>query len=368
MIGQCKLSSAVVWVGFQPSHQRGVEGDSANHQLLCVCCREGVQFWSTAHLLSRVTHPAETAANEHHEELQARQLAVAGAAEFERPRSEPLDMRPPAVLAVADHASTVATDLDTPRPQPRSPPAAAMNTDEDTPPPGSSLRALQISRRVAAADQQPSSEEAKVTPEPEPEPEPYSSAASAAAAAGADAHIVELLHSAAATPVASPARAEDAGVAALAARRALVKVAAHSDPAPHTDCSPLQPFASPSEANFGNPLAFASVLVNSNRRREEAGDHVHQHGADAPPGDDTPAVAAPQMNSTLRLAAQLNEIKKQRPAAEAIAQIRSTARPKRDLLNFSMDDRKYGCLTPLDPTPEEVGPNADLPPVRRPPR
>lgn len=360
MIGQCTLPSAVVWVGFQPSHQRGVEGDSVNHQLLCVCCREGVQFWSTAHLLSRVTHPAETAANEHHEELQARQLTGTGAAGLASPGVELSRAHVPADLTVANHATTADADLETPRPQPMSPPPTTMNTDLDSPPPGSSLRPLQTSRRMVAPRQQLSPEEAKVT-HSEPELESNSESASAAAEVDSDA-VQQFQHSAAATPVASPERAEDPGVAALAARRALVKAAAESD-AP--DSSHLQPFASPSEANFGNPMAFASVLVNSNRRREEASGSSHQHGADAHSGDRTPsAVAAPQMNSSMRLAAQLEEIKLERPAAEAIAQIRSAARPARDLLNFSMDDRKYGCLTPLDPTPEEEGPNADLPPVR----
>lgn len=356
MIGQCTLSSAVVWVGFQPSYQRGVEGDSVNHQLLCVCCREGVQFWSTAHLLSRVTHPAEKAANEHHDELQRREVTGTGAAELARPAGHVSQAHPPPDLPVANHATTADADLETPRPQPMSPPPTTMNTDVDAPPPGSSLRPLQTSRRLR---QQLSPEEAKVTSKSAPEPEAASGTGSGSAAAELDTGTVQQLqHSAAATPVASPERAEDPGVAALAARRALVKA---------TDSSYLQPFASPSEANFGNPLSFASVLVNSNRRREEANDGSHPHCADAYSGDESSAVAAPQMNSTLRLAAQLEEIKRERPAAEAIARIRSAARPARELLNFSMDDRKYGCLTPLDPTPEEEGPNADLPPVRHKP-
>ena len=172
-------------------------------------------------------------------------------------------------------------------------------------------------------------------------------------------------HSAAATPVASPERAEDPGMAALAARRAFVMGAAgESGHSNAVEPSPLPAFESPSEANFGNPLAFASVLVHSSRRRQNANGSDHQHSADAPAGDESSAGAAPQMNSTLRLAAKLDEVKRESPAADAIAQVRAAARPARNLLNFSMNDRKYGCLTPLEPSPEDQGPNADLPPVR----
>lgn len=351
MIGQCKLSSAVVWVGFQPPHQRGVKGDSVDHQLLCVCCREGVQFWSTAHLLSRVTHPADAAANEHHENLQAPQPVAAGD-------------RVPTPSAAVNRATKVDLDLETPRPEPTSPPPTFMNTDVNMVPPGSSLQPVRISRQGGVPHERLSPEEAKPTPEPEPDPELDSESASANAAEGGADAVQQLQHSAAATPVASPERTEDAGAVALAARRALVKGAAESGASHDADCSPLTAFTSPSEANFGNPLAFASVLVNSNRQRaQEESARGHQHGADAQPGDDSPAVASPQMNSTLRLVAQLDEIKRERPAAEAIAQVRAAARPARCLLNFSRHDRKYGCLTSLEPTPEEDGPNADLPPV-----
>ena len=315
MIGQCTLSSAVVCVGFQPPHQKGVAGDAVNHQLLCVCCREGVQFWSTAHLLSRVTHPSEEAANVHQEALEARRPIGA--------QAPPTPARTPVRSAATEESAAV--EEEPPRPQLGSPPPTAMPAAAAAPGPfGTPAR---VYRRPTAVEQ-------SLPPQPTAQTEEDAEEHYAAPA--------PQMHSAAATPVASPERAFDEGEAALAARRALAKAAP-------------SPFATPRAANFGNPVAFASVLVANHQQ--------NRNDPDGPAEEQLPQ-AQPALNSTAKLAAKLEAVIRDRPAAAAVAKVRAAAKVSPSLVNFGMDDRKYGCLTPLELGPDDEGPTADLPPVR----
>ena len=392
MIGQCKLSSAVVCVGFQPPHQRGVEGDDVNKQLLCVCCREGVQFWSTAHLLSRVTHPAQQAANAQYEKLEAQHPIGVGAGMPPTPTRSPGPMTSDTRTAAADAAAAandtvtdntaadtnVDLDLETPRPQPTSPPPMTLPSTDmnvpsasalDGPPGGSSIRPLRIS----------SSNHPRQNQNRRRRSSNIDAAADATASAAStqeedEAQLEDMQHqqqlpphSAAATPVASPERAEAdaaaAGSAALAARRALAKAISGGErTAAAPSCSSAVAFASPADANFGNPLAFASTLV-ANRNREAAQQQQEQEEQEEGQGAGVGSHAMPKMNSTLRLAARLEEIQQERPAAAAVAKVIAAAKPSRGLVNFSMEDRKYGALTTIEILPEETGPTADLPPV-----
>lgn len=319
IIGQCALSSAVVCVGFQPPHQKGVVGDAVNHQLLCVCCREGVQFWSTAHLLSRVTHPAEEAANTHQESLDARRPIGA--------RAPPTPARTPVRSAVTEDSA--AAEEEPPRPQTASPPPTAMPAGATSGPFGTPAR---VYRRPTAVEQ-------SLPPQPtaQTEEEDYEDYEEEVAEEQYAAAAAPQMHSAAATPVASPERAFDEGEAALAARRALAKAAP-------------SPFATPRAANFGNPVVFASVLVANHQQNLDEEEQLQQ--------------AQPALNSTARLAAKLEAAVRERPAAAAVAKVRAAARVSPSLVNFGMDDRKYGCLTPLKLGPDDEGPTADLPPVR----
>ena len=102
----------------------------------------------------------------------------------------------------------------------------------------------------------------------------------------------------------------------------------------------------------------------ANRNREEAQQQQEQEQEQGQgQGAGVGSHAMPKMNSTLRLAARLEEIQQERPAAAAVAKVIAAAKPSRGLVNFSMEDRKYGALTTIEILPEETGPTADLPPV-----
>ena len=128
-----------------------------------------------------------------------------------------------------------------------------------------------------------------------------------------------------ATPVATPDRADpylDYGAAALAARRAKA-LATESVPGPA-----LVP---PAEANYGDPVAFASVLVSHQNHKSAEAEMSAEEAAE-------PSLRQPQLHSTARLAARLEAVKQEKLPAEAVAAARAAAKP-RSLVDFALHER-----------------------------
>ena len=136
-----------------------------------------------------------------------------------------------------------------------------------------------------------------------------------------------------ATPVATPDRADpylDYGAAALAARRAKA-LATESVPGPA-----LVP---PAEANYGDPVAFASVLVSNQSHKNAEAEMSAEEVAE-------PSLRQPQLHSTARLAARLEAVKQEKLPAEAAAAARAAAKP-RSLVDFALHERTCNCWPPF---------------------
>ena len=328
----------------------GVE-DGVNHQLLCVCCREGVQFWSTAHLLSRISHPLQDAADTHDQQLDPafevqprdrssmpfettttnnQQLLCDQAA-----RKDAVGRSPPPTPTRPEER--LPQPIPTPQPTPERDEAlpeavgaelGSAADDEQAQQPEEGDEASQAYGHEAGV-QQTQEQEFEQEEEQEQEqaglvgPEEHAGNASAAPHAASEP----------ATPVATPDRADpylDYGAAALAARRAKA-LATESVPGPA-----LVP---PAEANYGDPVAFASVLVSNQNHKSAEAEMSAEEVAE-------PSLRQPQLHSTARLAARLEAVKQEKLPAEAAAAARAAAKP-RSLVDFALHERTCNCWPPF---------------------
>lgn len=308
-MGRCMLGSAVVCCSFQP----GVELEyCGSNQLLCICCRDGVQFWSTEHLLARIQEDGSA-------EIGSRNGVGEG-------RQPSMSMAPiPTLLVNPRHTSE------------RINPDDKAEFENSTG--GGNHRLSDSSDQTACT--QPIGRFTDVSGD-------------AVHIHASESGATESLRTSQRTTIAGPLNnsVQDEGQHCNSLPETCTPLYGHTIDIRGTSDSTHRhpalaarqklrgdtvPFNRPADANFGDPLRFAAILSASRSRQ--------------PSGTGGRTRASP--NSTTRLANRLKALQKERFPANTAAGAVATARVP-TLVNFSREDRKYATVPCLKPQSVDV--------------